>query len=109
MQRIAFLALTLAMSAVAAVPKGNAENYPSRSIRLIVGFPPGSAADITARLVGDFMSRTLGQQVVVEARPGAGSSIAAEFVTRSPADGYKLFIASLTKRHQCRHQLQSAV
>ena len=96
MQRIAFLALTLAMSAVAAVPKGNAENYPSRSIRLIVGFPPGSAADITARLVGDFMSRTLGQQVVVEARPGAGSSIAAEFVTRSPADGYTLFIASLT-------------
>jgi tripartite-type tricarboxylate transporter receptor subunit TctC len=95
-QRIAFLALTLAMSAVAAVPKGNAENYPSRSIRLIVGFPPGSAADITARLVGDFMSRTLGQQVVVEARPGAGSSIAAEFVTRSPADGYTLFIASLT-------------
>ena len=96
MQRIAFLALTLAMSAVAAVPKGNAENYPSRSIRLIVGSPPGSAADITARLVGDFMSRTLGQQVVVEARPGAGSSIAAEFVTRSPADGYTLFIASLT-------------
>jgi tripartite-type tricarboxylate transporter receptor subunit TctC len=95
-QRIAFLALTLAMSAVAAIPKGNAENYPSRSIRLIVGFPPGSAADITARLVGDFMSRTLGQQVVVEARPGAGSSIAAEFVTRSPADGYALFIASLT-------------
>jgi tripartite-type tricarboxylate transporter receptor subunit TctC len=95
-QRIAFLALTLAMSAVAAVPKGNAENYPSRSIRLIVGFPPGSAADITARLVGDFMSRTLGQQVVVEARPGAGSSIAAEFVTRSPADGYTLLIASLT-------------
>ena len=96
MQRIAFLALTLAMSAVAAVPKGNAENYPSRSIRLIVGFPPGSAADITARLIGDFMSRTLGQQVVVEARPGAGSSIAAEFATRSPADGYTLFIASLT-------------
>ena len=96
MQRIAFLALTLAMSAVAAVPKGNAENYPSRSIRLIVGSPPGSAADITARLVGDFMSRTLGQQVVVEARPGAGSSIAAEFATRSPADGYTLFIASLT-------------
>ena len=96
MQRIAFLALTLAMSAVAAVPKGNAENYPSRSIRLIVGSPPGSAADITARLIGDFMSRTLGQQVVVEARPGAGSSIAAEFVTRSPADGYTLFIASLT-------------
>ncbi len=96
MHRIALFALTLTMTAVAAVPKGNADNYPSRPIRLIVGFPPGSAADITGRLVGDAMSRTLGQQVVVEARPGAGSSIAAEFVARSPADGYTLFISSLS-------------
>ncbi len=96
MQRFAFLALTLAMTTFAAVPKGNADNYPSRPIRLIIGFPPGSAADITARLVGDAMSRTLGQQVVVEARPGAGSSIAAEFVARSPADGYTLFIGTLS-------------
>lgn len=96
MHRIALFALTLAMTAVAAAPKGNADNYPSRPIRLIVGFPPGSAADITARLVGDVISRTLGQQVVVEARPGAGSSIAAEFVARSPADGYTLFISSLS-------------
>ena len=96
MQRIAFLALTLTMTAVAAVPKGNADNYPSRPIRLIVGFPPGSAADITARLVGDVMSGTLGQQVVVEVRPGAGSSIAAEYVARSPADGYTLFMGTLS-------------
>lgn len=96
MQRIAFLAMTLTMTAVAAVPKGNADNYPSRPIRLIVGFPPGSAADINARLIGDVMSRTLGQQVVVEARPGAGSNIAAEFVARSAADGYTLFISSLS-------------
>jgi tripartite-type tricarboxylate transporter receptor subunit TctC len=96
MQRIAVLALTLALTAVAAVPQGNADSYPSRPIRLIIGFPPGSAADITARLVGDDMSRTLGQQVVVEARPGAGSSIAAEFVARSPADGYTLFIGTLS-------------
>jgi tripartite-type tricarboxylate transporter receptor subunit TctC len=78
------------------VPTANADNYPSRPIRLIIGFPPGSAADITARLVGDVMSRTLGQQVVVEARPGAGSNIAAEFVARSPADGYTLFIGTLS-------------
>ena len=96
MQRIAFLALTLTMTAVAAVPKGNADNYPSRPIRLIVGFPPGSAADITARLVGDVMSGTLGQQVVVEVRPGAGSSIAAEYVARSRADGYTLFMGTLS-------------
>src|SRR5262249_48885956 len=96
MQRIAVFALTLVLTAVAAVPQANADNYPSRPIRLIIGFPPGSAADITARLVGDAMSRTLGQQVVVEARPGAGSSIAAEFVAHSAADGYTLFIGTLS-------------
>ena len=96
MQRIAVFALTLALAAVAAVPQGNAQSYPERPIRLIIGFPPGSAADITARLVGDSMSRTLGQQIVVEARPGAGSSIGAEFVARSPADGYTLFIGTLS-------------
>jgi tripartite-type tricarboxylate transporter receptor subunit TctC len=96
MQRIAVFALTLVLTAVATVLQANADSYPSRPIRLIIGFPPGSAADITARLVGDAMSRTLGQQVVVEARPGAGSSIGAEFVAHSPADGYTLFIGTLS-------------
>ena len=94
MQRIAILGLTLALTAVAAVPQGRADNFPSRPLRLMIGFPPGSAADITARLVGSVMSETLGQQVVVEARPGAGSSLAAEFVARAPADGYTLFIGT---------------
>ena len=70
MQRVAVLALTLALTAVAAVSQGHADDYPSRPIRLIIGFPPGSAADITARLVGDAMSRTLGQQVVVGGAAG---------------------------------------
>ncbi len=96
MQRISLLALTLAITTVAAVPQASAETYPSRPIRVIVGFPPGSAADITARLIGDAMSKTLGQQLVVEARPGAGSSIAAELVARSPPDGYTLFVSSLS-------------
>ena len=65
MQRIAVFALTLVLTAVAAVPQANADSYPSRPIRLIIGFPPGSAADITARLVGDAMTRTLGQQLVL--------------------------------------------
>src|SRR5262245_18430059 len=95
MQRVAVFALTLALTAVAAVPQANADSYPSRPIRLIIGLPPGSAADITARLVGDAISRTLGQQVVVEARPGAASIIAAEYVAHSPADGYTLFIGTL--------------
>jgi tripartite-type tricarboxylate transporter receptor subunit TctC len=84
----------LALTASAAVPQAGADTYPSRPPRLIIGFPPGSAADITARLVGDHMSRTLGQQIIVEAKPGAGSSLAAEFVARSPADGYTLFIGT---------------
>ena len=94
MQRIAVVALTLALAAVAAGPQGRADDFPSRPLRLIIGFPPGSAADITARLVGADMSETLGQQVVVESRPGAGSSIGAEFVVRAPADGYTLFIGT---------------
>jgi tripartite-type tricarboxylate transporter receptor subunit TctC len=94
MRRIAVLGLTLALAAVAAVPRAHADDFPSRPLRLMIGFPPGSAADITARLVGAAMSDTLGQQIVVEARPGAGSSIAAEFVARAPADGYTLYIGT---------------
>jgi tripartite-type tricarboxylate transporter receptor subunit TctC len=94
MQRIAILALTLALGAAAAVAHGHAGDFPSQPLRLIIGFPPGSAADISARLVGAAMSDTLGQQVVVESRPGAGSSLAAEFVARAPADGYTLFIGT---------------
>jgi tripartite-type tricarboxylate transporter receptor subunit TctC len=94
MRRIAVLGLTLALAAVAAAPRAHADDFPSRPLRLMIGFPPGSAADITARLVGAAMSDTLGQQIVVEARPGAGSSIAAEFVARAPADGYTLYIGT---------------
>jgi tripartite-type tricarboxylate transporter receptor subunit TctC len=94
MQRIAVLLLTLALNVLAGASLALADDYPSRPIRLIIGFPPGSAADITARVVGDVMSRTLGQQIIVEARPGAGSSLAAEFVARAPADGYTLFIGT---------------
>jgi tripartite-type tricarboxylate transporter receptor subunit TctC len=94
MQCLALVGLTLALTAIAAVPQGRAQDYPTRPIHLIIGFPPGSAADITARVVGDSMGRTLGQQLVVEARPGAGSSLAAEAVARAPADGYTLFIGT---------------
>src|SRR5262245_42690047 len=92
MPRMMLLALPLALTAVTAAAHG--QDFPSRPIRLMIGFPPGSAADITARLVGDAMSKTLGQQFIVEARPGAGSSIAAEFVTRAPNDGYTLYIGT---------------
>jgi tripartite-type tricarboxylate transporter receptor subunit TctC len=94
MHRRAVLGLALALITLVAAPQARAEEFPSRPIRLIIGFPPGSAADITARVVGNAMSDTLGQQIVVESRTGAGSSLAAEAVVRSPADGYTLGIGT---------------
>jgi tripartite-type tricarboxylate transporter receptor subunit TctC len=70
--------------------------YPSRPIRVIVGFTPGAAADITARVLGEGMGTILGQQVVVENKPGAGSSIAAAYVGHESKDGYALFLATLS-------------
>jgi tripartite-type tricarboxylate transporter receptor subunit TctC len=67
-------------------------DYPSKPIRLVIGFTPGSVADITARVLGNRMGQILGQSVVVENRPGAGSNLAAEFVARSAKDGYTLFL-----------------
>jgi tripartite-type tricarboxylate transporter receptor subunit TctC len=71
-----------------------AQTYPTRPIRLVVGFAPGGAADTVARTVGAAMARELGQPIVIENRAGAGSSIAAENVAKSAPDGYSLLIAS---------------
>jgi tripartite-type tricarboxylate transporter receptor subunit TctC len=71
-----------------------AQPYPSRPIRLVVGFPPGGAATFVARAFQEPLSRALGQPIVVENRPGAGSSIAAEHVAKSAPDGYTVLIAS---------------
>ncbi len=72
-----------------------AQPYPAKSIRVIAGFPPGSGADITARVIGARLNDALGQQVVVDNRPGAGSNIAAELAAKSPPDGYTLFIGTV--------------
>jgi tripartite-type tricarboxylate transporter receptor subunit TctC len=72
----------------------HADDYPNKPVRLLVGFIPGSSADITARVLGNRMSQILGQQFVIENKPGAGSSLAAEQAARSPKDGYTLFLGS---------------
>jgi len=81
------------LSALAAAP-ALAQNYPSRPVRFIVGFTPGGGVDINARLLAAKMSELLGQQVVVENKPGAGTNIANELVAKAPADGYTLLFTS---------------
>jgi tripartite-type tricarboxylate transporter receptor subunit TctC len=71
-----------------------AQPYPARSVRLVVGFAPGGAADFVARTLQEPLARDLGQPIVIDNRPGAGSSIAAEHVAKSAPDGYTLLIAS---------------
>jgi tripartite-type tricarboxylate transporter receptor subunit TctC len=85
------LACGLAFAAGAAV----ADDYPSRPIRLIVGFPPGAAGDLLSRAVASHLGPVLGQQIVVENRPGASSNIATEYAARAPKDGYTLFLGTV--------------
>ena len=68
--------------------------YPSKPIRLVVGFPPGGSADPTTRIIGQALSEQMGQPVIVENKPGADSAIAAQWLTQQPADGYTLMFAS---------------
>ncbi|WEE78642.1 Bug family tripartite tricarboxylate transporter substrate binding protein [Comamonas testosteroni] len=71
-----------------------ADSYPSRPITLMVGFPPGGGADAVARIVSEKLGRVLNQSVLVDNRPGAGTTIASDLVARAPADGYTLLLGS---------------
>jgi len=70
-----------------------AQTYPTRPVRIVVGFAPAGLNDINARLIGQWLSERLGQQFIVENRSGAGGNIGTEAVVRSPADGYTLLLA----------------
>src|SRR5262245_45853430 len=91
-RRLAIAALVLLPSAFAA--QAQSQDYPNRNPRIVVGYPAGGATDILARIFGDWLSKRLGQQFIVENKPGAGNNIATEQVIRSPADGYTLLLTN---------------
>jgi tripartite-type tricarboxylate transporter receptor subunit TctC len=89
------MALVLGLCALASLPaRAQPAPYPTKPIRLVVGFAPGGAADYVARAMSDAFGKALGQSVVIDNKPGNGSSIAVELVAKAPADGYTLLIAS---------------
>src|SRR6185437_10272321 len=94
--RLKSVAVLIATLAVLTLRLASAEDsYPTRPIRLIVGFAAGSSGDVTARIIGQKLGELLGQTVVVEDRPGASSMIATSYVARSAKDGYTLLLATI--------------
>jgi tripartite-type tricarboxylate transporter receptor subunit TctC len=92
-----FMQLAAGAAALPAVSRGVfAADYPSRPVKIIVGFPAGGAVDVVARLIADWLSRRLNGQFVVENRPGAANNIGTEDMIRSPADGYTLLLTNPT-------------
>jgi len=97
-QAIAAVLATMGMSSLAcvhaAVSRADAEAYPAKPIRLLVGFPPGGGNDALARVVAPKLSEKFGKNVVIDNRPGAGGNLAAEMSAKAPADGYTILIVS---------------
>lgn len=89
-----FKKTVVAALAAASCTVALAQGYPSRPITLVVGFPPGGGADAVARIVTDKLGKVLGQPVVVDNKPGAGTTLASDIVARAPADGYTLLLGS---------------
>jgi tripartite-type tricarboxylate transporter receptor subunit TctC len=95
MQRREFLKrLASAVALPSLSNRARAETYPARPVHIIVGFPPGAASDINARLIGEWLSQRLGQQFIIDNRPGAGSNVGTEAAVHAPADGYTLLLVT---------------
>src|ERR1700675_1560876 len=93
LQRREFLHLAAGAAALPALSRiAWAQAYPSRPVRIIVPYPPGGGTDIIARLMGQWLSERLGQQFIIENRPGGNSNIATEAIVRAPPDGYTLLV-----------------
>jgi tripartite-type tricarboxylate transporter receptor subunit TctC len=95
MTRRLFAALLATASTIIAVDDAAAQSYPTRPLRLLVGYAPGGATDIVARTLATKLQETLAQPVIVENRAGAGSNIASEFVAKSAPDGHTLLLATI--------------
>ncbi len=90
-----FLHLAAGAAALPALPRvGRAQTYPTRPVRIVCGYPPGGVVDIYARMIAQWLSDRVGQQFIVENKPGAGGTIAAEAVVRAAPDGYTLPLAT---------------
>jgi tripartite-type tricarboxylate transporter receptor subunit TctC len=93
-RRTAILLIATGLSALASAGAASALDYPTRPVRFIVGYPAGGATDILARLIGQRLSERLGQNFVIENKPGAGNNIGTEFVTNAEPDGYTVFLVN---------------
>src|SRR5499426_4525051 len=90
--KLAVLALLATVTAPAVFAQ--TDTYPSRPLRIVVGFAPGGSNDIVARLLADKLNKSLGQPAIVENKPGGGGGVAAAFVKSQPADGYTLLVGA---------------
>jgi tripartite-type tricarboxylate transporter receptor subunit TctC len=93
-RRAAIVLIAMGMTAFAAIPGASALDYPTRSVRFVVGYPAGGSTDIIARLIGQRLSERLGQQFVIENKPGAGNNIGTETVVRAEPDGYTVLLVN---------------
>ncbi|MGZ5876389.1 MAG: Bug family tripartite tricarboxylate transporter substrate binding protein, partial [Bradyrhizobium sp.] len=93
-RRTAICLIAMGISAIASIGSAAALDYPTRPVRFVVGYPPGGATDILARLIGQRLSEKLGQQFVIENKPGAGNNIGTEAVVNAEPDGYTILLVN---------------